>query len=65
LRGIVYETRYNPRKKNRFDKVTGEGMARLLNYANAEHYLAYLDGTPVGIGTLFVDGKVGVVSNCF
>ncbi len=46
-----------------FDKITGEGMARLLNHANAEHYLAYLDGTPVGIGTLFVDGKVGVVSN--
>lgn len=48
---------------SKYDQVLGEGVARLLSNANAEHYLGYLGDHPVGIVTLFRDGETGVVSN--
>lgn len=46
-----------------FDKAIKEGYAHLLERANAENYLLYLDGKPIGTGTLFFNGKVGAVFN--
>lgn len=48
---------------SQYDQALGESVERLLSNTNAEHYLGYLDDSPVGIVTLFRDGETGVVSN--
>jgi ribosomal protein S18 acetylase RimI-like enzyme len=41
-----------------------DGWIRLLQNGDHESYLAYLDGNPVGTGTLFrVDKRIGVIFN--
>ncbi|MBA3958232.1 MAG: GNAT family N-acetyltransferase [Parachlamydiaceae bacterium] len=46
-----------------FGAMLGECVAELLENVDAEHYIVYFSGKPVGIGSLFFDDTVGVVSN--
>lgn len=46
-----------------FDRTLQEGFARLLDRIPAEHYIVYLDGLPVGAGTLFPNGNIGGIFN--
>lgn len=46
------------------DDAMRDGYRALLDQSKAsEQYLVYLDGTPVGTGTLFVTGNVGCIFN--
>ncbi len=46
-----------------YEPSLGKELTRLLDNNHFEHYVGYLEDQPVGIVTLFRDGKTGVVSN--
>lgn len=46
-----------------FDEAVKEGFAKLLENAEAENYLIYHEGQPVGTGTLIPNGKTGGIFN--
>lgn len=48
---------------SKYEQALGKNVAHLLSNTDAEHFLGYIDNHPVGIVTLFRDGKTGVVSN--
>ncbi len=48
---------------SKYDQIIVENVATFLANANAEHYMGYFEGKPVGIGTLFLNGKTAVVSS--
>lgn len=48
---------------SQYEEALGANIVRLLLNSHAEHYLGYIDDHPIGIVTLFRDGKTGVVSN--
>lgn len=48
---------------SKYEPVLGEKVARMIGSTRSEDYLGYLDGHPVGIVTLFLDGDTGLVSN--
>lgn len=45
------------------DNETEQGFGKLQSNSSAENYLIYIDTTPVGTGTLFVTGNVGLLLN--
>lgn len=46
-----------------FDELIKERYADLMGRIGAENYLIYLDGKPVGTGTLFPNGETGGIFN--
>lgn len=48
---------------SQYKESLGKEVAQLLNNTDAKHFLGYIDNHPVGIVTLFLNGKTGVVSN--
>ena len=47
----------------KYDKELTKGLQHLFNNANPENYLIYLDSKPIGAATLFIDNKIGIISN--
>ncbi len=46
-----------------YNEEVKQASLNLLRGKNGEHYLIYLDGKPVGTGTLFVDNGMGMVAH--
>ncbi len=50
-------------KTFQFDQTVKEGFAKLVANVEAENYLIYAEGKPVGTGTLIPNGKTGGIFN--
>lgn len=46
-----------------FDEIVVDGLAKMLANAEAENYLLYVDGIPVGTGTIIANGTTGGIFN--
>lgn len=50
-------------KVYQFDEEVKNGFQNLMKNAECENYLLYLDGKPIGTGTLVMNGSVGGIFN--
>jgi hypothetical protein len=46
-----------------FDNTVIDGFQKLMEKSTSENYIIYMDGNPVGTGTLLVNGSIGGIFN--